>query len=185
MAEGAREKLERELAVERERAERQLASERAEKEDLQRRFVVELQGLQGQPGGLSAIAPGERVVATNPVSGETAPRSVTRLIVGEGRKMLVRLRVGGAVITATDRHPFWVQARSAWIDAADVRPGDRLRGPAGTLPRVTGVQILAPERARVFNLTVAGLHTYYAGREPVLVHNAHCQPPEFHPASRA
>lgn len=38
---------------------------------------------------------------------------------------------------------------------------------------VVGVKI-GIEYLRAYNLTVAGLHTYYAGADSVLVHNAGC-----------
>jgi hypothetical protein len=70
--------------------------------------------------------------------------------------------------------PVWVESRGAWVDAAELRPGDVLREPGGERTPVESVRVIAPEPERVHNLTVAGLHTYYAGKAPVLVHNAGC-----------
>jgi cell wall assembly regulator SMI1 len=39
---------------------------------------------------------------------------------------------------------------------------------------VESVRVRPAEPERVYNLTVSGLHTYYAGEPPVLVHNADC-----------
>jgi NAD(P)-dependent dehydrogenase (short-subunit alcohol dehydrogenase family) len=130
-------------------------------------------------GGAKAIAAidvGERVIATDPQTGESGARAVERVIRSEGRKTLVRVRVSGQVLTATDRHPFWVESQGAWRDAAELRPGDVLREPDGERAAVESVRVLEPEPERVHNLTVAGLHTYYAGKAPVLVHNAGCVP---------
>jgi hypothetical protein len=128
----------------------------------------------GRSKAIADIAVGERVIATDPRGGETGARAVERVIVGEGRKTLVRVRVSGQILTATDNHPFWVESRGAWVDAAELRRGDVLREPGGERAAVESVRILAPRRERVHNLTVAGLHTYYAGKAPVLVHNANC-----------
>ena len=95
------------------------------------------------------------------------------MIQSEGLKTLVRMRVGGELISATELHPFWVEGQGAWRRAAELRPGDVLREP-GERAAVEAVRVLEPEPERVHNLTVAGLHTYYAGEAPVLVHNAGC-----------
>ncbi|MER6523028.1 polymorphic toxin-type HINT domain-containing protein, partial [Streptomyces sp. NPDC001553] len=131
------------------------------------------------------IQVGEQVLATDPETGRTASRAVTHLIVGEGDKNLRELTVdtdGAAgqatgTITATDIHPFWVENRHTWVDAADLKPGDRLRTPEGELKELIGLRAWT-ERMRVHNLTVDDLHTYYvfAGDTPVLVHNTGCGP---------
>lgn len=128
----------------------------------------------GERRAIARVGVGDRVVATDPETGVTGARAVEQVIVGEGRKTLVRVWVSGEVITATDRHPFWVESRRAWVEAKDLLPGDRLRRAGGGLTPVDAAKVLDPEPERVYNLTVSGLHTYYAGRAPVLVHNADC-----------
>jgi len=128
-------------------------------------------------GGAKAIAlvsPGDRVLATDPETGATGARAVEQVIVGDGRKVLVRVKVGGEVLTATDRHPVWVAGRRAWVDAEDLLRGERLSGPDGSLAPIESVRVLPSEPERVYNLTVAGTHTFYAGARPILVHNANC-----------
>jgi len=139
-------------------------------------------------GGAKAIAEidvGERVIATDPQTGESGARAVERVIRSEGQKTLVRVRVSGELITATDRHPFWVESARAWRDAAELRPGDVLREPDGERAAVESVRVLEPRPERVHNLTVAGLHTYYAGKAPVLVHNAGCSVNQMNKEIRA
>ncbi|MFJ8233564.1 ricin-type beta-trefoil lectin domain protein [Streptomyces sp. NPDC094448] len=134
----------------------------------------------GSTKPIEEVRTGDRVVATDPETGETAVERVTAEITGRGEKNLVDIvidtdgRKGSATaeITATDGHPFWVPELREWIDATDLSAGDWLRTGAGTL-----VQIAAVERwtaqSTVHNLTVEDLHTYYvvAGAAPVLVHN--------------
>jgi hypothetical protein len=79
--------------------------------------------------------------------------------------------VDGKVIHATDGHPFWVEGRDEWVDAGDLQVGDVLLTEDGTTATVDAVRAYTMV-GRVFNLTVQGLHTYYAGAELVLVHNA-------------
>lgn len=130
------------------------------------------------------VAVGELVVATDPVTGETGSRAVTRLIIGDGQKSLRELTVDtdGATgratgtLTATDGHPFWVVNRHEWVKAADLKAGDLLRTPEGTQKELVGVRAWT-QPMRVHNLTVDGIHTYYvlAGSAPVLSHNSMCK----------
>jgi len=120
---------------------------------------------------------GDQVLATDPVTGTTAAKTVTDTITGVGDKELVDVTVdaGGsrtASITATGNHPFWVPELSEWVDAADLSAGQWLRTSAGTTVRISAVRHRTAH-ARVHNITVADLHTYYvlAGQTPVLVHN--------------
>ncbi|WP_420119254.1 Hint domain-containing protein [Micromonospora sp.] len=123
---------------------------------------------------------GDKVLATDPTTGRTAPRVVTALIVGSGTKQLVDITVtmGGPqgsraeTITATAGHPFWVADQQQWREAKDLKPGYTFEtadhGPAA----VAGTR-LRTQPEIVHNLTVDTLHTYYviAGKTPVLVHN--------------
>ncbi|MGW7363314.1 Hint domain-containing protein [Streptomyces sp. NPDC054841] len=112
--------------------------------------------------------------------GLSGPQTVQRVIVGDGAKRLVRLTVdndgarGNATgaFTATDNHPLWLVDQNSWITAGQVRPGDRLRTPDGTLRTVVGTRTWA-QKQRVYNLTVSNAHTFYvlAGSSAVLVHN--------------
>ncbi|MEU5164422.1 polymorphic toxin-type HINT domain-containing protein [Streptomyces sp. NPDC020875] len=129
---------------------------------------------------IEEVKNGDKVLATDPETGETAVETVVSEIRGEGQKNLVEVTIdtdgsGGsatATVTATDGHPFWVPELKEWIDATDLAPGDWLRTGSGTF-----VQIAAVERrtaqATVHNLTVGDLHTYYVLAEatPLLVHN--------------
>ncbi|MGW4049555.1 polymorphic toxin-type HINT domain-containing protein [Streptomyces sp. NPDC004779] len=125
------------------------------------------------------IRVGNEVLATNPVTGETAAKTVTSEILGEGLKNLVEISVktdagtgGTDRIVATDEHPFWVPTLKEWVHATDLKPGQWLRTSAGTHVQVDAVKRWT-QTTRVHNLTVADIPTYYvlAGRTPVLVHN--------------
>ncbi|KAA6212671.1 hypothetical protein CP973_25285 [Streptomyces albofaciens JCM 4342] len=124
---------------------------------------------------------GQQVLATDPMAGRTEARAVTDVIVGEGMKNLVEVTVdsdGAAgdatgTLKATDGHPFWVANRGEWVDAKDLKTGDKLRASDGVLREVVGHRAWTEAR-KVYNLSVAGIHTYYAlaGETPVLVHNS-------------
>ncbi|MFK0116140.1 ricin-type beta-trefoil lectin domain protein [Streptomyces sp. NPDC090994] len=121
---------------------------------------------------------GDKVLATDPETGETAVETVTAEILGKGVKHLVKVEITTAdgttaEVTATDAHPFWVPELGEWIDATDLKPGQWLRTSAGTYVQITAIERWTVQRATVHNLTVSDLHTYYvvAGATPVLVHN--------------
>ncbi|WP_426362591.1 polymorphic toxin-type HINT domain-containing protein [Streptomyces sp. E-08] len=126
------------------------------------------------------VANGDEVLATDPETDTTKSEEVTHTIARSGEKHLVELTVDldGArgtdtgKITATHNHPFWVADTKRWTNATDLKPGDTLRTSAGTYVQITAVE-RHTQQAKVHNLTVNNLHTYYvlAGATPVLVHN--------------
>ncbi|MDX2564918.1 SpvB/TcaC N-terminal domain-containing protein [Streptomyces sp. TX20-6-3] len=121
---------------------------------------------------------GDTVTATDPVTGETGPRTVTALITGEGEKNLVEITVtapGGqpGKVVATDNHPFWAPEPGKWLYAKEIVPGMLLQTGNGSYTQVSAVRAWSQHK-RVHNLTIDDLHTYYvlAGETAVLVHNA-------------
>ncbi|WP_406488868.1 polymorphic toxin-type HINT domain-containing protein [Streptomyces phaeochromogenes] len=134
----------------------------------------------GSAKNIEDLRVGDEVLATDPETGKTAPQEVTAELLSEGVKNLVKIAVedergSRQTVTATDNHPFWVTDLRQWVDAGDLKPGQRLRTSAGTLVQIEAIQRWT-QIARVHNLTVDELHTYYvlAGETPVLVHNSNC-----------
>ncbi len=130
---------------------------------------------------IERVKAGDKVIATDPKTGERRVETVTAEIKGQGLKHLVKVVIDTdgakgtktAQVTATDGHPFWVPELGEWIDATDLRPGQWLRTGAGTLVQITAVERRTVPDEAVYNPTVANLHTYHvlAGATPVLVHN--------------
>ncbi|MFD3416338.1 polymorphic toxin-type HINT domain-containing protein [Streptomyces decoyicus] len=125
------------------------------------------------------VRPGEKVLATDPETGKTAPRKVTRLIVTEDDKHFNELTLttpsGPRKLTATYEHPFWNPSQHRWLPANELTPGTTLLSNDGSTVRVQSNRPF-DKHARTYNLTVDDLHTYYvmAGSTPVLVHNSSC-----------
>ncbi|MBQ0994208.1 polymorphic toxin-type HINT domain-containing protein [Micromonospora sp. H61] len=130
-------------------------------------------------GGYEAIEKlqeGDLVLATDPETGETAAREVTRTHRNEDADLtdltVVAAGAEPSVIKTTQHHPFWSEDRKDWIDAADVQVGESLRALDGKAVTVQAVRSYAGLKS-MHDLTVADIHTYYvvAGKTPVLVHN--------------
>ncbi|MBS2547276.1 hypothetical protein KGQ19_10360 [Catenulispora sp. NL8] len=82
---------------------------------------------------------------------------------------------GGGTIVGTANHPFYDTSAGGFVDAGDLRAGDRLQ--TGTSGRATVDAVHAQVGPLVtYDLTIDGLHTYFveAGQTPVLVHNDIC-----------
>ncbi|WP_158842816.1 golvesin C-terminal-like domain-containing protein [Saccharothrix deserti] len=138
----------------------------------------------GSRQAIKDIGTGDLVVATDPDTGTTSARRVSALIVGDGDKDLVELTVdtdGNAghetgVVVTTDNHPFWIDDEGRWLDADEVRAGQRVRSVSGMQLEVLTARTFQRHGQRVHNLTVEGVHTYYVGAaaQSVLVHNDSC-----------
>jgi RHS repeat-associated protein len=124
------------------------------------------------------IKVGDKVLATDPETGERGARPVTALINGSGEKDLVDITVESATgkpgtFTATTGHPLWLPEEGVWADAGTLKTGQWVQTQAGGKVKITKVRHHTAA-ASVYNLTVDDLHTYYvlAGQTPVLVHNS-------------
>ncbi|WP_069766809.1 ricin-type beta-trefoil lectin domain protein [Streptomyces sp. LUP30] len=135
----------------------------------------------GSAKPIEKVKDGDKVVATDPKTGETRVETVTAEIKGQGLKHLVDVTIDvdgksgskTAQVTATDGHPFWVPELRQWIKATDLKGGEWLRTSTGTRVQIAVIRRWTAQAATVHNLTVGDLHTYYvlAGAKPVLVHN--------------
>ena len=78
-------------------------------------------------------------------------------------------------IRCTAEHPFWVSGRG-WVQAGELSSADILTGTGGSSVPIVGVSFESlDECVEVYGISVDGEHMYFAGDEPVLVHNKpHC-----------
>lgn len=136
----------------------------------------------GSSKAIQDLKLGDKVVATDPETGETKAETVSATIADTGYKKFVKVTVDvdgkkgskTASVTDTFNHPVWVASLDAWVNATDLKTGDWLRTASGTRVQITAVKRWSVLQATVHNLTVSELHTYYvlAGETPVLVHNS-------------
>ncbi|MBT2472098.1 hypothetical protein J7E97_30615, partial [Streptomyces sp. ISL-66] len=134
----------------------------------------------GSAKSIEDVKDGDVVMATDPQTGETRPKTVTTTITTPDDKDFTDLtltdeaspRGPPAKLTSTYHHPYWSETRHQWTDAGELTTGEQLRQPDGTTLTVTATRTY-PYAVTTHNLTVDDFHTYYvlAGATPVLVHN--------------
>jgi hypothetical protein len=137
----------------------------------------------GSVKAIGSVKVGDVVLAADPEAARNAARPVTVVHRNQDRDLshltvTVDPTPGRSgdetveLIKTTWHHPFWVQTRDQWVDAARLRPGDQLRALGAAEVTVLRVDNFVGARW-MSDLTVADLHTYYivVDREPVLVHN--------------
>jgi hypothetical protein len=118
------------------------------------------------------IRVGDWVLAKDPnESGAPTPHQVIALP-RNWTEHIAHVQVeGGSELQATRAHPFWVRGKG-WMQAKDLRTGDALEDSSGRSVVVERVRI-EDRDVNTYNLTVEGVHTFFAlaGDVPVLVHN--------------
>jgi RHS repeat-associated protein len=121
---------------------------------------------------ISEVRVGDKVLATDPETGEEGPRTVTHLWIHDDQLVDLGL-AGGKAITTTEDHPFWNETDQQWQQAQQIEPGELLRTATGERLAVAGLNWTTSHAGSAYNLTVADIRTYYviAGTTPVLVHN--------------
>ncbi|WP_442913917.1 polymorphic toxin-type HINT domain-containing protein [Kribbella sp. NBC_00382] len=121
------------------------------------------------------------MAAGTPV-GNRAGKGVVGTIVGQGEKDLADIwitvsRKHGKSslvhVTATSGHTFYLPEINSWVKAGELQAGDRLDVIGKDLTAIVRSVQRYVATARVYNLVVATMHTYYVvvGGVPVLVHN--------------
>lgn len=131
---------------------------------------------RGTSVALKDVRVGDRVLATDPLTGNTRPEKVQAVIRTltdtDFTDLTVATSGGSHLLTSTQHHPYWDVTRARWLDATDLRTGDALRLPDGRTARIVHVRDYTGHIV-TYNLTVQDLHTYYVmvGATPVLVHN--------------
>ena len=121
---------------------------------------------------IADVVVGDEVIATDPETGVTTVRPVSSPIRHGGEHEMVAVELSdGSVVQATDGHPFWEVRGEKFVDASDLAIGDVVRSLEGRELEVTGVATYVDDLL-AYNLSIVGIHTYYAGETPVLVHNS-------------
>ena len=129
---------------------------------------------------ISEIEIGDRVLATDPVTGKTSFRTVTATMSHDDDDLLdlvVRTESGVETIHTTAHHKVWDVTRGEWSFVLDLLVGDGLKTADGRPAEVRRLVSVAGHSS-MLDLTVEIDHTFYVdlGGGAVLVHNASCFP---------
>lgn len=128
------------------------------------------------PAGLQRIVDlkvGDLVLAKDEKTGALAFKPITQHFVIPNReiyKLTLRSSEGvQSVLEVSDDHPFWVIGQG-WVKSIDLVMGSQLLSDRQQVVTVTGLsKTLRVETT--YNLEVADYHTFFAGKQPVWVHN--------------
>jgi hypothetical protein len=127
---------------------------------------------QSGPRPIEQISVGEIVLSQDPISGRLDFRPVVGTTI-RPPSGVVKLALRGETITATRGHRFWV-AGHGWQMAKFLETGHALFGCGGSVE----LRDVAPGEEEVaYNLVVADFHTYFVGRNRLLVHDNNCPQP--------
>ncbi|MET9530473.1 RICIN domain-containing protein [Streptomyces sp. NPDC006649] len=120
---------------------------------------------------ISALQPGDTLMATDPASRLSHPERVSNTFSHEAGQFVRISTADRGSITTTPGHRVYVTGRG-WVQASDLHTGDGMLTPGGTPEFVVDVRAVSTPQT-VYDLTVSNLHTFYvlAGSAPVLVHN--------------
>lgn len=126
---------------------------------------------------IEEIELGDKVLARNPITGETTLKSVTDLIRLNERQIwevsLSGNNDASEFFETTDDHPWWVvdaDGNGSWKDTAELSVGMIVT----TSDDQTMIITKVVETNRIdatYNLTIADFETYFVGENKVLVHN--------------
>jgi hypothetical protein len=123
---------------------------------------------------------GDLVLSEDPQTGKVGPEQVQAVIVRPVSPLLALDLSDGSSIRVQPNHVFWVDggphmAGAGWLEAGQLKMGDRLRTASGRDVIVVRLRWNVGE-AVVYTLTVANDHTFFVGAAQVLVHNNNALP---------
>lgn len=115
---------------------------------------------------------GDKVLATDPQTGQTKAEPVVALIRHSGVHAMVLVTLAnGSVLDATGGHKIWDATQATFVDADQLRAGDKIETENGALITIADLTSYSADLT-AYNLQISTIHTYYAGTTPVLVHNS-------------
>jgi Bacterial toxin 30/Pretoxin HINT domain len=146
----------------------------------------------GKTVPISQLKTGDTVLASDTKSGKDQPETVTAVMVHHDTDLYdltVKTKTGTEVIHNTAGHLFWDPSLNQWLPASNLKPGEHLKTPDGTVAVADGGITPKVHDGWMWDLTVPGNndhdfyvlpaqggsshHTHYVedGDTPVLVHN--------------
>jgi hypothetical protein len=112
---------------------------------------------------IEQVQVGDEVRSYDTDRGEFVAGVVVKIITSD---VIEYLSIDGILVTS--EHPFWIVDRGEWVKAGELKRGDILLRDNGGFQIVKNIFHIR-SGVEVFNMTVEGVHNYFAGG--VLVHN--------------
>jgi hypothetical protein len=117
---------------------------------------------------IGSVEVGDSVLAYDPETGETASHTVTAVMVHTD-PVVEHLSTDAGSIETTPNHRFF-SADRGWVEAGQLRVGERIRTANGTHALVLGFTLEATP-SDMYDLTVESAHSFFVGSGGLLVHN--------------
>lgn len=129
---------------------------------------------------VALVTKAEKYVDPHPNEDNTpdANGNVAERVIGWSKHVtdtLLDLRTTDEDVITTPEHPFFVHGRG-WVKAGSLHQGDQIETEtADKLITVVSTTVEHKQRA-VYNLDVENTHTFFVGKDKLLVHNGDCVP---------
>jgi hypothetical protein len=117
---------------------------------------------------IESVLPGDRVLSQHPDTGELSYKLVTTPTAGPPGSGMSQMFFGDEAVNITHAHVVWIQGKG-WEIVKRTEPGDRLASLGGG-SLITDM-VDRPVTRLVHNLVVQDFHTFFVGREGILVHD--------------
>ncbi|MBX7146406.1 MAG: hypothetical protein K1X44_03745 [Alphaproteobacteria bacterium] len=137
----------------------------------------------GNRKSIEQLAVGDLVSAFRGIADRTVSRKINEIVIREGQTVYELRTEDNRVVWGTGNHPFLVGPNKTdpmmedlpvrYKALKDLTPTDRLVGQAGSIIRISSVQMMEGEHT-VYNLIVDGLRSYVVNG--IRVHGCRCDP---------
>ncbi len=161
--------------------------------NLQRPYVMPIPGINKPCGcftsgtqvlaekgykNIEEVKEGDLVWAYDETSGNLELKKVISTITLDFSQVF-KLYIGDEVIEATHEHPFFIGGK--WLKVDELKVGDYVTLYDGTTKRIDKIEFIRNGNFKVHNFEVEDYHSYFVGKNKVLVHNG--SPCEYLPVS--
>ncbi|WP_249262337.1 Hint domain-containing protein, partial [Leptospira alexanderi] len=118
---------------------------------------------------IEEVKVGDEVLSWDEESGEQEYHRVVKTFQREVNVVYTLHYSNGTQVETTDEHPFYIENKG-WVPAKDLRSGDRSVLSNEKTLEIESITI-SERTTTVYNFEVEDAHSYYVGKDGILVHN--------------